>query len=550
MFHALHRFARGMRRWTCSALALLVLLAAAEPASAAVIYVDIKAPPGGNGQTWQTAFRSPHQALKIAQPGDEIRIAQGVYRPAAFNGNRMRSFNLSQGVKVQGGYAGLSHSNPNLLNPSQFITRLSGDLNKNDGNSAPGSGAWADNSFHVVKAINITRATLLRGLVISNGNANSTQYDSTEQRGGGILCLGGSGPTIEQCTIERNFAQLEGAGLYSNGNPLIKSSLVRKNKTNHAGGGLWVNKATIRNSTFIQNLGPIAYSGGGGISGNKIIVTTCTFNSNSSSAISCGNKSFIRNCLFDGNGSEDGGAIFLWQGDAAIIECDFQSNSAASFGGAVMTNWDSAATVVNCRFAGNQAWMGAAVYDRGSLHAVNCAFSGNFLPFGESQSTIHNRGGSMQLINCTIAYNVNNQTGAAIVCHTGATLALHNCIVWGNESDGVRSEFTQILADGSVDIQFCCIEGWSGAMGGQGTFASDPLFLNVAGADGILGTLDDDLRLAHNSSCVDAGASELLGPDEFDLDGDGNQQEPIALDVDGQPRIIGPAVDLGALETP
>jgi hypothetical protein len=62
--------------------------------------------------------------------------------------------------------------------------------------------------------------------------------------------------------------------------------------------------------------------------------------------------------------------------------------------------------------------------------------------------------------------------------------------------------------------------------------------VNPLGADGIAGTADDDLRLRSDSPCIDAGNSNALPPDMFDIDGDGVMTEPLPLDAFGNARIL------------
>jgi len=57
-----------------------------------------------------------------------------------------------------------------------------------------------------------------------------------------------------------------------------------------------------------------------------------------------------------------------------------------------------------------------------------------------------------------------------------------------------------------------------------------------------------DLRLQPGSAAIDAGDNTLLPLDEFDLDEDGIVDEPLPIDFDGNPRIIGGTVDIGAYE--
>ena len=98
----------------------------------------------------------------------------------------------------------------------------------------------------------------------------------------------------------------------------------------------------------------------------------------------------------------------------------------------------------------------------------------------------------------------------------------------------------------------CCVQGWSGALGGSGNFGLNPRFRNAAGPDGAVGTEDDDLRVRSSSPVIDRGDNALLPPDAFDLDGDNNTGETIPFDADGRPRIVkgwsSMTVDIGAYE--
>jgi hypothetical protein len=75
----------------------------------------------------------------------------------------------------------------------------------------------------------------------------------------------------------------------------------------------------------------------------------------------------------------------------------------------------------------------------------------------------------------------------------------------------------------------------------MGTFDGDPLFQSPLGADGIAGTLDDDLSLRRGSPCIDTG-------NEFGYPG-------VGVDALGQTRFVdslgcdnGEFLDRGALE--
>jgi hypothetical protein len=161
-----------------------------------------------------------------------------------------------------------------------------------------------------------------------------------------------------------------------------------------------------------------------------------------------------------------------------------------------------------------------------TLH--NCIFNGNLAyDYGGGFS---NNDSSPTLTNCTFTGN-SAPTGNAIACNSreqrhGGTISLTNCILWdgGNEIwNNDRSTF--IISYSNVQ------GGWRG----EGNIDAEPMFVDPQGPDNIPGTEDDDLRLAPTSPCIDSGdPNYLLGPKETDLEG--NQ------------RIIGGHIDMGAYE--
>jgi hypothetical protein len=108
----------------------------------------------------------------------------------------------------------------------------------------------------------------------------------------------------------------------------------------------------------------------------------------------------------------------------------------------------------------------------------------------------------------------------------------------------------QIRTVGSVnlEIQNSCIQGWTGSLGGVGNHGSDPRFVDADGLDDIYGTADDDVRLRPNSLCIDSADRALLPPDTYDIDEDGDVNEPLPIDLDGLPRVVGSSLDAGAYE--
>lgn len=134
-----------------------------------------------NGSSWQTAFRAVQGGIDAAQPGDEIRVAAGVYK---------ESVRLKEGVALIGGFAGTE------------INRTQRDWNVHR-TILDGQGSQSV----VLIPPEATSATRLDGFTIRNGHADY---------GAGIYSGGGS-PVIANCTVANNNAPgyLAGSAVFS-----------------------------------------------------------------------------------------------------------------------------------------------------------------------------------------------------------------------------------------------------------------------------------------------------------------------------------------------
>ena len=90
-----------------------------------------------------------------------------------------------------------------------------------------------------------------------------------------------------------------------------------------------------------------------------------------------------------------------------------------------------------------------------------------------------------------------------------------------------------------------------GGASGTSIGTQNPLFLNtsnIKGADGKWFTNDDGFQLSASSPAKSAGLLSAILSDVFDIDADGNITEASPLDLAGNPRPYGAALDLGAYE--
>jgi len=574
---------RRMSRAICIwAAGVVSATSAATGASAAVIYVDADASNGGNGQSWATAYNDLQDALAIAVPGDQIWVADGIYFPDDGTGNRAMTFTLKPHVPVYGGFAG----NENTLSERNWTVHfavLSGDLNENDGANFTN---YDDNSFNVVTSSPAANGDIivLDGVTVEGGNANGSSQPANA--GGGVRHRALNNATefyLINCTVQ-DCRGREGAGIYAqNGVVVVDDCLVQRNFAYESSGGgaaLSPFSFEIRNCDFVGNR---ALGAGGGVraSGhsNDSLVATSTFVSNLADGINvrdgggiligtAGNGNAVvtmLDCLFEQNdaGFGYGGGCAIRNNLADIGRCIFFDNVADIGGGLFFDPSGPARQILNCSFLGNEA-----VEDGGGLavqnhdHVIaNCLVSGNSAG-GFGGGLFLNSVGPRFLTNIVCVSNTAGGRGGGMFVWGAVDVdRIQNCIAWNNSSSQGNGQNAQIFWDGSTrSINYSCVQGWTGAWGGSGNSGQDPLFVDLDGADGIPGTLDDDLRLGAGSPSIDSGNNLALPADYFDFDGDGNTVEAIPFDLIGNARQIDdpdsndtgngspPIVDKGAFE--
>ena len=166
---------------------ILVAIAASE-LGAAVIYVRRAATGANNGTSWTDAFNNLADGLAVANPGDELWVTKGSYRPDLSSsplnpdppqlGNRSESFEINKSIRIYGGFAGTEAS----LDERAGLfhqTLLNGDLNGDDN-----AGAGIDeNSRHVVTIT--ASSAVIDGVTIVGGHDGP----GTGSGGAGVLVI-------------------------------------------------------------------------------------------------------------------------------------------------------------------------------------------------------------------------------------------------------------------------------------------------------------------------------------------------------------------------
>jgi predicted outer membrane repeat protein len=203
------------------------------------------------------------------------------------------------------------------------------------------------------------------------------------------------------------------------------------------------------------------------------------------------------------------GAGIYCQGapDAKITDNFICDNTAANQGGGISCHSSTFATITNNIIEGNSATLGAGIY---LVHSL----------------------GSPIITNNTITGNTAATDGGGIYCDSVGSCTITNTIFWNNTAAVGPELFIYLLA--TVNIDASDVEGGqilvpvdtsSTLNWGPLMIDDDPIFADVP---------NNDFHISATSPCLNSGDNAAPGLPDSDFEGD--------------PRIVGDAVDIGADE--
>lgn len=447
---------------------------------------------------------------------------------------------------------------------------------------------------------NVPAPAEIRRLTCRNGEADT---------GGGILIRGGS-PAMRELTLERNAAtagpgggvRVEGGSVTVEGCAFVDNKAPDEAPAGQPGGGLYAgpsSRADVSASVFLRN----SASRGGGMSldeGSQGLVHGVTFEDNTGGlhvgidgAVEVEGSAFLDNrarggleapflgsvrvsdslfkgnekegrgggmyarlgevevtrCVFQDNTGQMGGGLALVEGESRVSDssfignqagtnggglgiiiggtrierCAFIDNEAAGSGGGVSVSSDSHTAVQSSLFRGNHAGADGGGMAASSVYGVSwesCAFSDNTagaLGGGVSLRSFYEYA---TMVGSTLTRNVAGERGGGMAVHGGeGPLSILDSILWGNQPDQLWIEEAEPLLQ--VSVSYSDVQG---GFPGAGNIDADPLFVNAGRGN---------LRLRPRSPARDAGLDNGALP---------------ATDITGNPRVSGPAPDMGAYE--
>ena len=380
-----------------------------------IVYVDADAPGVNNGRSWHDAFNYLKDALTYTSMVPEVR-----------------QIRVAEGVykpnQRMGSSASCRGATFSLING---VTLKGGYA---------GFGEPDPNARDIKKY-----ETILSGDL--NGDDGS-DFDNNAENSYHVVTSGGTDETaaLNGFTITSGNAYIPyagmtdprtyGGGMYNVcGSPTVIDCTFRENSAEHYGAGMYNHKAnpTLTNCTFTDNW--VVLNKGGGMYNrmrSNPTMINCTFIGNSGGGGVWNDSSSsptLTNCIFIGNFARfNAGGMYSYYGTPILTNCTFSGNSCSRNGGGMHNNRCSP-ILTNCTFSNNSAELGGGIYN--------------------NPETEQNR---------------------------RSYPTLTNCILWGNTDSGGSDESAQIY-DGEPTINYSCVQGWSGALGGIGNIDADPCFV-------------------------------------------------------------------------
>lgn len=335
-----------------------------------------------------------------------------------------------------------------------------------------------------IRGVYLAPGARLSGFTVTNSATRGSGQPITESTGGGAFCETATA-VVTNCILINNAAQ-SGGGI--SGGTVDGCRLVN----NFAGEGGGAYNATVNNCTLTNN--SVAGSGGGVAGG---VLSDCLIVGNSASSGGGANGGVLNRCVLSNNVAlYDGGG-----GNNSILNYSLISSNAAGSGGGA-----AGGTLNGCILVSNVVFNSGGGASGSNLRG--CAVSGNFAAYAAGGVS----GGTA--VNCTIVGNI-----AGVFAGGVASCNLTNSVVFFNSAtngENFKTEWNPIFYNSCTTPL---------PESGSVNFTNAPLFVDEGSGD---------LRLQSDSPCINAGNNSYATASGTDLD--------------GNLRVVGGTVDVGAYE--
>jgi len=270
---------------------LITVLLGVATANAVIIRVDKDATGLNNGNTWANAYEDLQDALAAAVSGDEIWVAEGIYKPTTTN-NRDIAFEIIDGVELYGGFLGTETSR-SQRDWAVNVTILSGAIGVNNDET--------DNTRHII----FVNGADVEGVLIDGFEIRKSYSEVF-----GAVYINDSEALLRHCSIYDNFSDGGSSAVTSSSSATtLDNCLIRDNETDDVIGSIIYgthyfgdigDELFVIECTIVQNItGSNGTTIGAGIGQPCYFYNSIIWN-DGYVEIGGGMVSTIANCLLDG----------------------------------------------------------------------------------------------------------------------------------------------------------------------------------------------------------------------------------------------------------
>src|SRR5690242_1000314 len=336
-----------------------------------------------------------------------------------------------------------------------------------------------------VRCVYMTNDTVLNGFAITDGATLAAGTDTAQLAGGGVFCESTNNSILTNCVLTGNLCFSQYHFNWGSGGGAIYQGVL--------------NSCILSNNMVSTNVLSYQVPGGGAF------------------------RSVLNNCLIISNSSSFGGGAAFSTLNGCTVIANTVNGGSTIWGGGI---YQCSAT--QCLIAGNTA-LGMSGHGGGDCLGVlnNCVLNNNSANIGGGSYQQANGGYTPEINNCLVVSNLAGTGGG--IYFSGALFSTNCTIVGNTATNQAGGVYSGILENGIIYGNYCT----SAAYGYSSNFyqtkltncwTTDPLFVNA---------IEGNFHLQSNSPCINAGD---------------NAHVSSMTDLDGNPRILGGTVDIGAYE--
>jgi predicted outer membrane repeat protein len=472
--------------------------------SRAVFFVDIDATGANDGSSWADAFGRIEDAFTIALVGDEIRVAQGTYRPAPPPPYQASNPNPADGATEVVTTVALSWTAGSgaMSHDVYFGTTSPGEFKGNQTNTTFDPGAMAPGITYYWRIDEVSTWGTTTGEVWSFTTIVGPPPSLPSAAAAGGVSAASITDHCRLATFVLKSGVILNGGYAGFGEPDPDARDVEAYKTILSGDmngddvevndpcDLLTEPSRADNCYHVVTAIEFGYYGpntildgftitggnadgqypdweletGGGMYNrdSSPTVINCTFTENSArSGGGMDNEAgwpYLINCTFSRNFSSWGGGLANGA-RPTLIDCTFIGNVSSNKGGA-MACGDGSPPMNNCTFIDNRALLGGAIYGADCTpEPTNCTFNGNL---AEKGGVIYNSDSCIILDNCKLTGN--RATLGGVIYDDEGGSSLLNCILSGNTA--VSGGVIYSGDDSSERLTNCILSGNTAETGG------------------------------------------------------------------------------------